>query len=65
MSDNFFIAFALFVFTAIGAYVTHLIWAFKVLTSEASAPVNQVVLSVFGTVLPPLGAIHGFTLWFS
>lgn len=52
-------------FTAAAAYLTHLVWAVSTLMSEHAATAGQIVLSIAGTLLPPLGLLHGVVLWFS
>ncbi len=68
--ENSFIgasAFAVFaaVVTAIGGFVTHLIWVFGLLTSgESAVSGGQVLMALIGCLVPPIGALHGVYLWF-
>ncbi len=63
MKSLAFIAIALWV-QALAAWLTHVIWAIKTLMG-AAASTGQIVLSIGGTVVPPIGVIHGWILWFS
>lgn len=49
--------------TFIASYLTHIFWVFGLAMSEASINAMQVVVAIFGTIIPPLGLIHGFYLW--
>lgn len=59
------IALAGLVLTPLAAWVTHVVWTVKLLASGDNATVGQMLLGAGGSVIPPLGIIHGFTLWFS
>lgn len=65
--DDVVIAFAVIalVIGAAAAYLTHLIWAVHALASDHAATAGQIVLSVAGTFLPPIGVMHGLVLWCS
>jgi hypothetical protein len=58
------IAAVAFFVAALSAYVTHVVWAIKLLMI-GTAPAGQLVLCVLGTVIPPIGSIHGLIIWFS
>lgn len=51
--------------TCFAAWVAHAMWAVKLLASGAAMSAGQLVLAVGGTVLPPIGVVHGLLIWFS
>ena len=48
----------------IPAYLTHLFWMIGTLFGEADVTTKDLAIMVIGTLLPPIGAIHGYTIWF-
>lgn len=52
------------VLAGIAAYVTHIVWTFKLLLNDQTQAVGKYVLAALGTFMPPLGVIHGFAMWF-
>ena len=59
------VAGALAVFVMCAAWLTHVIWVIRVLSSDAGATVGQAALGIIGAFMPPIGVIHGLVLWFS
>ena len=51
--------------SAMVAWVTHVVWIVKALASDAGATAGQIVLGLLGAVIPPVGVIHGYIIWFS
>ena len=49
----------------LAAWLTHVIWVIRVLSSDAGATVGQAALGIIGAFMPPIGVIHGLVLWFS
>lgn len=47
-----------------GAWLTHVIWIIKTLSSDIGATMGQIVLGLLGSFVFPIGIIHGFLLWF-
>lgn len=54
-----------FFLSVAAAWVTHIVWIIKALSSDAGATAGQIVLGVLGAFIPPIGVIHGLILWFS
>lgn len=54
----------LFGVTCFAAWVTHIVWIIGKLAGDAGATVGQMVLGALGAFMPPVGAIHGFMIWF-
>lgn len=57
--------YTLAVIAAVGAWITHVVWIIQHLASSVGATAGQIVLGILGTVVPPIGVIHGFILWFT
>lgn len=54
----------LLVATILAGYATHIVWTIKLLMAATEPSVNQILLMILGVVIPFVGAIHGFILWF-
>lgn len=54
-----------FVCSLFAAWVTHVVWVIKILAGSAGVTFGQFLLGVLGTLIPPIGMIHGFIIWFS
>lgn len=50
--------------TAFAAYITHLFWSITLLAASVSPTIGQIVLAILGCFVPPVGSIHGLTIWF-
>jgi len=61
----FGLAFIVAIIACIPAYITHLWWSLSGLFSGSMDQVNEYIIAVVGIFMPPVGAIHGFWLWFS
>lgn len=48
----------------IGAYITHIVWVISTLTGTAAVTAAQIVMSLLGTLIAPVGVIHGIMIWF-
>lgn len=51
--------------TGIAAWLRHLMWTVTLLASGHDIAIGQVALGIIGALVPPVGMIHGFVLWFS
>jgi hypothetical protein len=49
---------------ALAGWVTHVIWAIRMLANEKGATMGQMVLAGIGAFMPPIGTIHGWMIWF-
>lgn len=49
---------------AIAGFITHLWWLISMLMAGNSVPAGHVVIAIFGTLIPPLGCLHGVWIWF-
>jgi len=58
------IAFFAFAFAMLAAFITHIVWIVTTLMASEPTTGGQIVLAVLGVLAPPVGAIHGFVLWF-
>lgn len=54
-----------FVVVNIAAWFTHVVWIVKALASDHGATAGQITLGILGAVIPPIGVVHGWVLWFS
>lgn len=52
-----------FLITMIGAWATHVIWIIDKLQSDAGTTAGQMLLGILGSVIFPVGCIHGVMLW--
>lgn len=50
--------------SVIPAYLTHLFWMIGTLFGDDAVTTKDAAIMVIGTFLPPIGAIHGYTIWF-
>lgn len=48
--------------TAVAAWVTHVVACIAAITS--AKVLGGVLMLLLGVVIPPLGTIHGFMIWF-
>jgi len=48
----------------VGAYITHVIWWLQLAMSGQMDTNGEVVIAVLGTLVPPIGMIHGWMVWF-
>lgn len=46
------------------AFLTHMIWTIKLLMGGAALAGGQVALMLIGIIVPPIGILHGYVLWF-
>lgn len=51
-------------FTAFFGYISHLFWVFDVMMSNDPVTMGEFFLSVVGTLMFPIGCVHGIYLWF-
>lgn len=56
--------FVALVLTSIAGYVTHIFWVFDALMNDNGTTGGQFFLAIIGTLMPPIGCLHGFYLWF-
>lgn len=47
-----------------GAWATHIVWIIGVLASSVGATAGQIILGILGSILFPIGIIHGIMIWF-
>ena len=59
-----FVATMCVIALVVSGWVTHLFWTFRLVSAD-TVTAAQVVMMVVGIVFPPIGAIHGFWLWFN
>lgn len=59
----YYIIFSLLV-SWVAAWITHVFWSIKILSSSVGPTVGQIALGVLGAFCPPIGSIHGFMIWF-
>ena len=55
---------ALILMSTLPAYITHIFWTITTLSSATAATGGQIFMAFFGLIIPPLGALHGWILWF-
>lgn len=48
----------------IAGWVTHLVWWLTLAMNQQLDTISEGVLAVLGTLVPPVGVIHGVILWF-
>ena len=52
-----------FILASFAAYLTHIVWVISTLTGEAAVTTAQIVMSLLGTFVAPVGVIHGVMIW--
>lgn len=58
------IALGAFVIIMIAGWVTHAVWWIGLLMNDEMDTIGEGVLAILGTIVLPIGCIHGITLWF-
>lgn len=58
------VAIVSLVASCFAAYITHLYWTMTTLFGEDEMVLKEVALAILGAFFPPIGVIHGFTIWF-
>jgi len=53
------------VLSAVPAFITHVVWWIKLAMAEQLDTVGEIILAVAGTVVPFVGVVHGWILWFT
>lgn len=53
-----------FAMVSVPAYLTHVVWYFTSASENQMYSVGSIILAVLGVIFPPVGAIHGYMLWF-
>lgn len=49
----------------LGAWITHVVWAVKLMmSSTAIITGGKMALIILGILVPPVGMVHGWILWF-
>jgi hypothetical protein len=59
------IALVACIISLIPAYITHVVWWVRLLMNNEMDTVGEGFLALAGMIFPPIGIIHGYTLWFS
>lgn len=49
---------------ATGGWITHVAWWVRLLMKGRMDTIGEGVLAILGTLVAPIGCIHGITLWF-
>lgn len=59
-------AFLAIIFTIAATFMwaTHIVWAIRCLSSDSGANPGQVALGFLGSIVPPVGVIHGGVILF-
>ena len=53
-----------FIVSSIAAYCTHLVWVIGKLAGDGGVTIGQGILGLAGAVVPPVGVVHGWMIWF-
>lgn len=56
-------AFALFS-AVIASWITHVVWWIGLAMNGELDTGGEIVLAILGTIIPFIGMIHGFMIWF-
>lgn len=48
----------------LGGWVTHVMWWVTMAMSENPDTGGEITLAILGTLVAPIGVIHGWMLWF-
>lgn len=61
-----FLAYGLMISVAsvVPAYGTHIYWLVKGLVTGSLDTASETVLAILGVLIPPIGTVHGYYLWF-
>jgi len=46
-------------------YITHIVWWVKLMMDNQLDTIQESTLAILGTLVAPIGAIHGIILWFN
>lgn len=46
------------------AWVTHIVWWITLAMNEDMDTMGELALAILGTLIFPIGVIHGYILWF-
>lgn len=49
----------------VAAWITHVVWVINKILGTAPVTGGEMAIGVIGAFLPPIGAIHGFIIWFT
>lgn len=53
-----------FVALLFAAWATHVAWWISLCMTEQMDTLGEAVLAILGTLVPPIGVLHGLILWF-
>lgn len=62
--DAAVVSYIVFVFLCIAAWLTNVIWIFKILLSTQVIQNNTLILAIITGCIPPFGVVHGWVIWF-
>lgn len=48
---------------ASAAWLTHIFWTIKTLSSPEGSTIGQAALGFIGALMPPVGILHGIAIW--
>ncbi len=48
----------------VAAYIAHVVWWINLCMTAQMDTAGEITLAILGTVIFPIGMIHGFILWF-
>lgn len=54
----------IFGITMLCGFFSHILWSISTIFGPEEMFLNEAVLAILGVVFPPIGAIHGISLWF-
>lgn len=55
----------LLLLSTIPAYITHIYWSLSMMFAGKMDTINDAVLAILGAIIAPIGAAHGYYLWFT
>ena len=50
--------------SSFAAWITHIVFCISAITSAGGNVLGGVAMLLFGVLVPPLGVIHGWMIWF-
>lgn len=48
----------------LAAFIRHIYWTIMLMSDGVPVTTGKAVLAIGGILIPPLGVVHGFFLWF-
>lgn len=54
-----------FITSIIAAWITHIVWWISLAMNEELDTLSELALAIVGSIVAPIGVIHGYIIWFT